>query len=332
MVRPFKQEAYNHSLKNANNGIIHPVLACVRLTRKCNLRCAYCSELYVNTGKDLKQNDWKNAVDVIYKLGNRDIVFTGGEPLLRSDLVDIVRHASSRDAFVSIATNGLLLDKKYLADLSDAKLDFLCISVDTLNKNSAWGKPLTDKLAQTLEHISKSNYGFDTTVSTVVTRHNLMELPEIVSYFSSLKIPTKLMIMMQNHINKNNTKALSLEKNSAEIEVIVKKLLMMKNEGALLMDGDFTLSRLSQYFKGEFNYNCNGGVYDLSVNNDGKLVICPNGIISDKSIFDLTTKKYVEFIEENKTITDNCKGCLWSFNQRLEDSIKNYGVVKNEKN
>ena len=41
----------------------------------------------------------------------------------------------------------------------------------------------------------------------------------------------------------------------------------MKKNGALLVDDDFTLDRLSQFFSGEFSYNCKGGAFDLSINN-----------------------------------------------------------------
>lgn len=324
MTREYKKVAYGESLRMANEGIVHPVLTCVRLTRNCNLKCDYCSEVYVPTGQDLKFEEWKRVTDIVYHLGNRDVVLSGGEPLLKKYLVDLVSHAASRDAFVSIATNGLLLSREHLIAFDDAGLDYLCISVDTLDSKggSQFGKTLDDKMRAVLEGISGSNYNFETQISTVVTAHNLSDLPEMVAYFSSLGMPTKLMIMMRNEINRQATEHLSLEQRQTEVQRTTETLLAMKDSGALLIDDDFTLSRLDQFFRGQFTYNCNGGEFDLSINNDGRLVVCPDGIISSRSLFEIVSlEQYHEFIKQSKAFTAKCPGCLWSYKQRLEEAV-----------
>jgi len=324
MVRQYKQQAYQESLKRASEGFIHPVLTCVRLTRVCNLRCDYCSELYVETGSDLDFGDWKNVTDIAYNLGNRDIVLSGGEPLLKDFLVDLVRYTASRDTLVSIATNGRLLTREKLAALNDAGLDYLCISIDSFEKDDPkpWGKVLTDGLKRILEHIGESAYNFETQISTVVTRHNLEDLSEMVRYFSSLGISTKFMLMMRNKINEGATENLAIQENDAQIRKTIDSLLEMKEHGALLIDDDFTLERVNRFFNGTHSYNCNGGEFDLSINNDGRLVICPDGIVSERPFFELKSiEDYRRFIEECKLVTDQCGGCLWSYKQRLEDAI-----------
>jgi len=324
MVRDYKQEAYNQSVINAQHGAIHPVLTCARLTRKCNIKCDYCSEIYVPTGPDLDFDDWKLVFDIVYNLGNRDFVITGGEPLLKRYVADLVAYTASRDSFVSIATNGYLLGQDSLSKLDSAGLDFLCISIDYMEGygKREFGKKLSQKMKLILKRISERDYGFETQISTVVTRHNMDELPEMVAYFSSLGIPTKLMIMMVNDINQEATKNLYLKDETEKIKELSHTLQKMKREGALLIDDDFALERLTQFFSGKFTYNCNGGVFDLSLNNDGRLVVCPNGVISPTTIFDLTAKEeYERFIARSKPFTDNCPGCLWSHKQRLEEIV-----------
>lgn len=324
MGQQYKQYAYQESLRKAHRGLVHPVLTCVRLTRACNLRCDYCSELYVPTGKDLNFEAWKRVADVAYNLGNRDIVLSGGEPFLKFFLVDLVRYTASRDTLVSIATNGRLLTPEKLSSLSDAGLDYLCISIDSFKKECSdnWGKVLTSELQVILEGIGNSVYNFETQISTVVTRHNLEDLSEMVRYFSSLGISTKFMLMMRNKINKKATENLAIQDNNAQIRKTIDSLLELKEQGALLVDDDFTLERVNNFFNGTHNYNCKGGEFDLSINNDGRLVICPDGIVSEKSIFELKSiEDYQRFIEECRLVTDQCGGCLWSYKQRLEESI-----------
>jgi MoaA/NifB/PqqE/SkfB family radical SAM enzyme len=325
MVRQYKQQAYQESLKIAHEGFIHPVLTCVRLTRACNLSCDYCSELYVPTGKDLGFEDWKKVMDLAYNLGNRDLVLSGGEPLLKYFLVELVRYTASKDALVSIATNGRLLTPEKMAALNEAGLDYLCVSIDSFEKEDPkpWGKVLTDKLKRTFEYISESSFDFETQVSTVVTRRNLADLPEMVKYFSSLGIFTKFMLMMRNKINKDATEVLAIQENDDQVRETIEHLLEIKKRGAFLIDDDFTLDRVNRFFAESDSYNCKGGEFDLSINNDGRLVLCPDGIVTDESVFDLNSiEDYQEFIKRCIPITEQCSGCLWSYKQRLEDSIR----------
>jgi len=193
MVREYKQEVYNNSLRSAQNGVIHPVLTCARVTRRCNIKCDYCSEIYVPTGPDLEFDDWKRVSDIAYNLGNRDFVVTGGEPLLKQYVTELVAYAASRDSFVTIATNGYLLGQDSLSKLDSAGLDFLCISIDYIERKSKpeFGKRLNQKMKSILERISEGDYGFETQISTVVTKYNMDELPEMLAYFSSLRIPSE---------------------------------------------------------------------------------------------------------------------------------------------
>ena len=193
MVRQYKQEAYNQSIRSAQNGVIHSVLTCARLTRKCNIKCDYCSEIYVPTGPDLDFDDWKRVSDIVYNLGNRDFVITGGEPLLKQYVDDLVTYTASRDSFVTIATNGYLLGQDSLSRLDSAGLDFLCISIDYMEGNGKpeFGKKLSQKMKSILKRISEGDYGFETQISTVVTKYNMDELPEMLAYFSSLRIPSE---------------------------------------------------------------------------------------------------------------------------------------------
>ncbi len=109
----------------------------ISVTSQCNLRCTYCMreehEPHESSVPSLKKHEIKTIIDVLAGLGITKIRFTGGEPLLRSDIVELVEHAKNTAGIrkVTMTTNGLLLDR-YLQRLTDAGLDALNFSIDSL--------------------------------------------------------------------------------------------------------------------------------------------------------------------------------------------------------
>ena len=111
-------------------------LNCVwELTYRCNAHCSMCS--YWKTPSDpedeLGTADVKIGLDKVAEHGCRLVNFTGGEPTLRTDLEDIVAHASSLGMWTSAVTNGSLLTRDRLARLKGAGLDSLFVSLDSID-------------------------------------------------------------------------------------------------------------------------------------------------------------------------------------------------------
>src|SRR5215218_6607066 len=86
----------------------------VSLTDRCNLRCSYCMPAegldWMPTAEQLTDDEVVRLIAVaVERLGVREVRFTGGEPLVRRGLVDIVRRTRALDADVemSITTNGI---------------------------------------------------------------------------------------------------------------------------------------------------------------------------------------------------------------------------------
>jgi molybdenum cofactor biosynthesis enzyme MoaA len=125
----------------------------ISLSERCNLRCGYCMP---EEGVQLSKNDKLLTSFEIVKLaklftknGVNKIRFTGGEPLIRKDSIEIIREIGKIDGIkkLAITTNGILLAKK-LNDLKAAGVSQLNISLDTLKekkfefitKRNGWSK------------------------------------------------------------------------------------------------------------------------------------------------------------------------------------------------
>lgn len=109
----------------------------ISVTPRCNLRCAYCDPLGIGHGErpcSVSAEDVANVIEAAVSLGLTSVRFTGGEPLLRKDLPEMIRHAKrvARVPDVAITTNGTLLARR-LAELLAAGLDRVNVSLDALD-------------------------------------------------------------------------------------------------------------------------------------------------------------------------------------------------------
>jgi cyclic pyranopterin phosphate synthase len=103
----------------------------ISLTSRCNLRCIYChAEGEVNPKEQMSTDEIAELMRVGAQFGIRSVKFTGGEPMLRQDLVDIIRSVPP-GIESSLTTNGTLLAPK-AADLKEAGLARVNVSLDTL--------------------------------------------------------------------------------------------------------------------------------------------------------------------------------------------------------
>ena len=136
----------------------------IAVNEYCNLRCIYCmpEEGVPFQEKDrlLGKNEICKIIKIMSELGVSKIRFTGGEPLLRKDLLDLIKYTYQQTNISSIhlTTNGVLLSK-YINQLVKAGLDGINISLDTLNKEKF--KKITRR-----EELEKVLEGLDLAISS----------------------------------------------------------------------------------------------------------------------------------------------------------------------
>ena len=131
----------------------------VSVTDRCNLRCSYCmpEPEYVWLPREdiLHFEEIETLVDVFTDLGVDKVRLTGGEPLLRRELPDLIRRLASRTAIRDLAmtTNGVLLASQAVA-LRDAGLHRLTVSLDTLQPDRFRNLTRFDELDRVLDGIA----------------------------------------------------------------------------------------------------------------------------------------------------------------------------------
>src|SRR5271156_3210909 len=108
----------------------HPLALIAELTHRCPLHCVYCSNpLELQSRKfELSTEVWTRVLGEAAEAGVLQVDFTGGEPLARPDLVELVRAARGSGLYVNLITSGLPLDEARLDAIVGAGLDHLQLS------------------------------------------------------------------------------------------------------------------------------------------------------------------------------------------------------------
>ena len=109
------------------------------LTHRCPLKCPYCSNPLnlERASAEMSTEDWKRLLDQAAAIGVLQIHFSGGEPLARRDLVDLVRHAAQLELYSNVITSGVMLTDDAMAALLEAGCDHVQLSFQDSDTASA---------------------------------------------------------------------------------------------------------------------------------------------------------------------------------------------------
>ncbi|RCX23852.1 cyclic pyranopterin monophosphate synthase subunit MoaA [Fontibacillus phaseoli] len=180
----------------------------ISVTDRCNFRCIYCmpKEIFGDDYAFLPKNELlsyeeiSRLVELFVSLGVKKIRLTGGEPLLRSDLKELVKKIASIDGVEDLAltTNGLLLHR-YASELYEAGLRRLNISLDALDPElfgTMNGRGIHP--SRILENIDEANrIGYEVKVNMVVQKGmNDREIIPMAEYFKDRKITLRMIEFM----------------------------------------------------------------------------------------------------------------------------------------
>ncbi|GAA4768587.1 pyrroloquinoline quinone biosynthesis protein PqqE [Actinomycetospora chibensis] len=166
-----------------------PLGLLAELTHACPLSCSYCSNPLELTKRsaELATADWHRVLDEAADLGVLQSHFSGGEPLLRRDLVELVGHASSLGMYTNLVTSAIGLSRPRAQALRDAGLDHVQVSIQ------ADEPVLSDRLAGISSFDKKieaarlvKELGWPLTLNVVLHRQNIDRVEAILGWVEEL--------------------------------------------------------------------------------------------------------------------------------------------------
>ena len=165
-----------------------PYALLAEITYRCPLHCTYCSNpTQTRNGGELTTDEWKRVILEAAALGVLQIGFSGGEPLARRDLTELVRAAREANLYTNLITSGIGLDDDRVRDLRDAGLDSVQLSFQSDQPD------LSDEIAGAHAHRRKLNVAskiraaeIPLSLNFVIHRRNIDRLPQMIELAESL--------------------------------------------------------------------------------------------------------------------------------------------------
>ena len=162
------------------------------VTRRCNLKCLHC---YAHArdeefSGELSTSQGKAVLDDLAAFGSPVVLFSGGEPLVRPDLIELAEYAVAKGMRAVISTNGTLINSRIAGDLKKVGLSYVGISLDGLDEVNDRFRGVKGAFRKAMEGITACrDAGIKVGLRFTMNRLNVLEMPGIFDLLEKHDIP-----------------------------------------------------------------------------------------------------------------------------------------------
>jgi MoaA/NifB/PqqE/SkfB family radical SAM enzyme len=173
---------------------VRPLVAELFLTENCNLRCVSCACWRTNTKDELTTAEWADVLEQLARERIYKVNFTGGEPLMRRDAVELMRRATEIGIrHLHLNSNAILLTPQRIAEVLDAGVRSFNISVDGTRETHDLIRGRDGSFDTTVRHLrvlaeQGRGLGVRIRMNFTVMRDNVTVLPEVARLAQELGV------------------------------------------------------------------------------------------------------------------------------------------------
>jgi len=170
---------------------IGPSWVVLHVTNRCNLCCRHC---YVNAGQgktdELSFSEICDCIDQLEEMGVVDIIFTGGEPFIRPDFLDIIKYCGKSGISTEILTNGTLIDGEKAGELISANVTQVLLSLDgseaVIHENLRRVNGCWESAIRGIRNLKRA--GISVVTNTVINQQNRFDLKNMPAILADLGV------------------------------------------------------------------------------------------------------------------------------------------------
>jgi len=303
----------------------NPLALIAEITHRCPLHCVYCSNPVQLSGTqaELSTDHWADIFQQCGKLGMLHAHFTGGEPLARPDLAELISAARAAGLYTNLITSGIGLGEPRLETLVNSGLDHIQISFQDSREEAAnWiagAKAHAHKIE--LSHaIKRHKIAF--TVNLVVHRQNLDHLEEMIAFIEQLR-PERVEIAHTQYYGWALANRAALMPTRSQLEKAVATIAAAEQRLA----GRIRIDSVVPDYYARYPKACMGGWGRrlMLINPAGKVLPCHAAEVLPGLAFENVREKSLEWIWQESESFRRFRGEEWmpepcrSCDRRMED-------------
>ena len=320
-------------LKRILRVINGPVFVSIFFTRKCNFNCYYCATSKVQRESDISLKQWKNIVNQIYNQGCRFITIYGGEPTLRPDLGELLKHCIDLNMFTLVVTNGSLLAEDLLEEFASYGYFQLGVSIDSFSETNFSPKKYRPELIELLHDIKEKHPdNIDYSIHIITNKDNIKELIPLIRTINQ-KLDCVFSI---DPVHSSLSPDEQYQYRSYCPELLLKKEVMnrlrkvleiLKRQGIKIWAPNLYYYRMNKWYHKKYSWVCDAGDFYYAIDNDGTVMLCEdvNTTIPFNEFIKLPHKQRVKKIKEFMFEYCECfKPCYWNPTNLVRHPIKNF--------
>ncbi len=310
-------------IKLATKGIYRyitncPLVVSYEVTLSCNCNCRHCDlGGMIRNEEQLKPDDYANLTRILKPLV---VQISGGEPLLRKDIVAVVKAIKQFDAlpYVILVTNGVLLNQSNYLQLREAGVNQFSVSLDFPDERHdefRRHRGLYKHLGQTIPQLANLGYR-DIILNTAITRANLGEILPLVERAMDWNVSISYGAYTAL---RTGDKDYFLD-TPGELEILrqaINRLVELKNQSNLIANPKAVLLDTLKFFEQGYMPNCQAGIKFFVVMPDGSFVPCS----MRRNKYSSQKEMVKEFSRSNQ-----CGGCYVAIRSYSEQSL--WGQLK----
>lgn len=289
-----------------------PLWLSLELTYRCPLKCTWCNNPldFEDYGeKELTTDEWKAVLREAREIGALQLGFTGGEPLQRADLEELVAYADGLGFYTNLITSGIGLTEERLVALKRAGLRQVQLSLQSTRA------PLTDELVGARAHALKLEagrlikaHGFPMVLNMPVFRHNIGEIDAMCAWAAELGVEYIEFANIQYY----NWALMNRDELMPTLEQIREAEAVVNRWRAKLGDAMTIYFVIPDYYEGRPKACMNGwGAIHLTVAPDGVAMPCQEARVMPGLDFHSVRDKSLTWIWHESPLFRRFRGLEW---------------------
>lgn len=288
----------------------------IALTYRCNNACAHCYNGRTRDFPELSTQEWFSILDQLWSLGIPHIVFTGGEPTLREDLPELIKHAEGNGQITGLNTNGRKLrDPDYVNQLICSGLDHVQITLEShlpeIHDKMVCHQGAWEETVAGIDNVLKTRLYVMT--NTTMLTHNSPTIPQTLEFLAKIGLPTVgLNALIYSGRGKTVGTGLS-EKELIPLLASAKEITTRYGQKLIW----YTPTQYCNFDPVEMGLGvkgCTAALYNMCIEPDGSVIPCQSyyrslGNIQKDNWNDIWNDDLAVSLRERKKLPEKCTSC-----------------------